>query len=80
MVSSIKASSSKWMNEEKGYRGKFSWQAGYGAFSLGFSQLESLIQYIDNQKEHHKQRTFQEELLDFFEKYKIDYNEEYLWD
>ena len=80
LVSSIKSSSSKWMNEENGFQGKFSWQAGYGAFSLGFSQLEKLIDYIDNQEEHHQTKTFKEELLEFFNKYKVDYNEKYLWD
>ncbi|MCM8543117.1 MAG: IS200/IS605 family transposase, partial [Lentisphaeraceae bacterium] len=79
IVSSIKASSSKWMNEEKGFSGLFSWQAGYGAFSLGFSQLDSLLNYIDHQEEHHRTNTFKEELLEFFDRYKVEYNEKYLW-
>ena len=68
------------MNEEKGFHGKFSWQSGYGAFSLGFSQLGSLLKYIDNQEEHHRTRTFKEELVVFFAKYKVEYIEKYLWD
>ena len=79
IVSSVKASSSKWINEEKEFQGKFAWQAGYGAFSLGFSQLGSLVNYIDDQENHHKTRTFKDELLDFFNRYKVEYDEQYLW-
>ena len=58
----------------------FSWQAGYSVFSLGQSQLNNLIKYIENQKEHHKRRTFKEELLALLKKYEIEYDERYLWD
>ena len=80
LVSKLKSSSSKWMNENNHLDGKFSWQSGYGAFSLGFSQLDSLLNYIDNQEEHHRTKTFKEELLEFFSKYKVEYNEQYLWE
>ena len=80
LVSKLKSSSSKWMNENGQYDGKFSWQAGYGAFSLGFSQLDSLLKYIDNQEEHHLLRSFEEELIYFFHKYKVDYDEKYIWE
>ena len=58
----------------------FSWQAGYSVFSLGQSQLNTLIKYIDNQKEHHKSKTYKEELLEILKKYEIEYDERYLWE
>ncbi len=58
----------------------FTWQAGYGAFSLGQSQLETLMRYIDNQKEHHKKRSFKEELTGLLKKYRVEYDDRYLWD
>ena len=79
LMKQIKMSSSQWMKKHTGQE-RFAWQAGYGAFSLGQSQLKTIIRYIDNQEEHHKTVTFQEELLDFLKKYKIEYNENYLWD
>ena len=58
----------------------FTWQAGYGAFSLGQSNLADLVRYIDNQREHHRSKSFREELLDLLRKYEVEYNEQYLWD
>jgi len=74
----IKTRSSLWM-KEKAYE-KFSWQRGYGIFSLGMSQLPLLLKYIDHQKEHHKNMNFQEEFLSFLDKYGFDKNCPYLWD
>ena len=65
--------------QERGPR-HFSRQAGYGIFSLGQSQLPTLIQYIDIQEEHHRTKSFKEELLTLLEKYDIEYDEKYLWD
>jgi hypothetical protein len=80
LVEEIKKPSSIWMKQqEEGHR-HFSWQAGYGIFSLGQSQLTTLLQYIDNQKEHHRTKSFKEELLELLEKYGVDYDEKYLWD
>ena len=53
----------------------FTWQAGYGALSLGQSQLDALISYIDRQEEHHRKRTFKEELVEFLKRYGVDYDE-----
>lgn len=58
----------------------FSWQRGYGAFSVGPSDLPALVEYIDNQEEHHKKRAFKEEFLAFLNKYGVPYDERYLWD
>ena len=58
----------------------FLWQAGYGAFSLGASQLDALTRYIDGQDEHHRVRGFQEEFRDFLSKYGVEYDERYVWE
>ena len=58
----------------------FAWQDGYGAFSIGYSQLESVINYIDQQKQHHQKFTFEEEYQLVLQKYNIHYDEKYVWD
>lgn len=80
VIQVIKSESSKWMKEQPGTPRSFSWQKGYGAFSVGRSQVDSLIHYIANQKGHHHQRTFQEEFRGFCEKYGIELDERYVWD
>ena len=79
LVEEVKRSSSKWMKAEGSVPG-FSWQAGYGAFSIGESQADTVIHYIQNQEEHHRKVTFQEEFRKFLEKYKVTYDERYVWD
>ncbi len=80
LLEEVKKSSSAWMKQQGTAHRLFAWQAGYGAFSLGQSQLPALLQYIDNQREHHHRRTFKEEFVAFLERYCIDYDERYLWD
>jgi REP element-mobilizing transposase RayT len=80
LVRDIKASSSKFINEQKWFGGKFQWQEGFGAFSYGQSQVQNVIRYIQNQKEHHQKRTFREEYQDFLHKFQIDFKEEYLFE
>lgn len=63
----IKAGSSKWCNQNLKQR-RFEWQAGYSAFSIGQSQVQTTIQYINNQREHHKKRSFENELISFAKK------------
>ncbi len=58
----------------------FAWQKGYGVFSLGVSQKETLFHYIDGQIEHHHTQTFQEEYRTFLQKYGIKFDENYVWD
>jgi len=79
LVAELKRSSSKWI-KTKGpeFRG-FDWQDGYGAFSIGQSNAEALKDYITHQKERHKTRSFQEELLDILRKYHVAYDERYIW-
>jgi hypothetical protein len=60
--------------------GGFSWQRGYGCFSVGPSDLEALCAYIDRQEEHHRTRSFQEEFRAFLAKYDVVYDQTYVWD
>ncbi len=80
LTKKVKATSSKWMKKQEGAFPGFSWQGGYSIFSVSKSRLPALLEYIDSQEEHHKHRTFKEELRDFLDKYDIDYDEKYLWD
>ncbi len=80
VLEKIKSNSSKWINEKKFMPGKFVWQLGYAAFSYARSQRNDVIQYIVNQEQHHKKRTFREEYLDFLEKYAVDYDLKYLFE
>lgn len=59
---------------------QFYWQDGYGAFSVNPSEVDLVINYIANQKEHHKKKSFQEEYRAFLKKYNVDYDERYVWD
>ena len=78
-VKKVKQTSSMWM-KETGHSTRFEWQAGYGAFSIGESQLAALVRYIEGQAEHHLVRTFQEEYRAMLAKYGIAGDERYLWD
>ena len=80
MVRQIKTSSSKWLNQRLGAGFKFAWQAGYGAFTVSESQVSQVRRYIQNQAEHHRKRTFQEELREMLSKHNIEFDERYLWD
>jgi putative transposase len=58
----------------------FSWQQGYGAFSVSVSQLPETIDYIQNQVEHHRTRIFQEEYVTFLKRHELSFDDKYLWD
>jgi putative transposase len=77
MLRRIKGNSSKWANAKT--HGHFAWQAGYGAFSVSRSQRQSVIDYIREQREHHRQRSFKEEFLEFLERHEIEHDENLLW-
>ena len=79
LVRDMKASSSKFIKEKNWVKGRFEWQEGFGAFSYAHSQLQDVIQYILNQEEHHKKRSFKEEYIAFLEKFEVEYNEKYLF-
>ena len=78
LIEELKKGSSKWMKAEG--VPSFSWQAGYGAVSIGESQTETLVRYIQNQEEHHRKVTFQDEFRKFLDRYKVAYDERYVWD
>jgi REP element-mobilizing transposase RayT len=78
LMKQVKQDSSKWINSKGFVNGKFSWQAGYGAFSYSKNQIPNVINYIKNQEEHHKIKTFSEEYLELLQEFKIDYNDLYI--
>jgi len=80
LLRDIKANTSKFVNDKKWLPGRFNWQGGYGAFSYGQSQINNVIQYINNQEMHHKKATFKEEYLKLLEKFEVEYNTEYIFD
>jgi REP element-mobilizing transposase RayT len=80
LIRDIKSNSSKWVNDNGYVMGKFEWQSGFGAFSLGASQLTSLTNYIKNQEEHHRKKTFREEYIEFLKDYEIDFKSEYIFE
>src|SRR2546428_12248015 len=80
LVREIKADSSNFVNEKKFVHGKFSWQEGYGAFSYGHSQLDTVIRYIQNQEYHHRRRSFKDEYLASLKKFEIMFEEKYVFE
>ena len=80
LVRDVKNNTTNFINDRKFLNNKFSWQEGYGAFSYSHSQLDTVYQYILNQEEHHKKKTFKAEYLELLEKFEIEYDEKYLFD
>jgi putative transposase len=80
LVEELKTASSKWLKTQTPALSAFSWQRGYGAFSVGPADLDALLRYIDRQQEHHRTRGFQEEYRAFLTKYGIEFDEQYVWD
>lgn len=80
LMREVKKASNAFINERKFAQGKFEWQEGYGAFSYSHSALDNVIAYIQNQKEHHKKKTFKQEYIGFLKKFQIVYDEKYLFE
>lgn len=81
MMRMVKANSSKWVNERNNVSGsRFAWQSGYGAFTVSQSQLTALVEYVENQEEHHRSRSFQDEFVAILKKHGVEYDERYLFD
>jgi REP element-mobilizing transposase RayT len=74
-VQLIKGNSSKWIHETFPAQHDFAWQEGYGAFGIGISGVDATIKYIQSQPEHHRTRTFKEELVAFLKKHSVEYDE-----
>jgi REP element-mobilizing transposase RayT len=80
LVRDIKNNSSKFINEKGWIKGKFSWQEGYGVFSYSHSHIERVYNYILNQEEHHRKKTFKDEYLELLKKFNIEFKEAYVFD
>jgi REP element-mobilizing transposase RayT len=80
LIGDIKRDSSSWVKKQNANFKDFYWQKGYGAFSIGQSQVETVINYIKGQKEHHKKQDFKDEYRALLNKYEIDFDEQYVWD
>jgi putative transposase len=78
-VQILKGSSSRWIHQTFPDMAAFAWQDGYGAFSVGLSQMNDTVNYIRNQQDHHHGKTFQEEYLAFLRKHEIEYDNRYVW-
>ena len=76
----IKTDSSRWIKKIDDYYSRFSWQVGYGAFSVSSSVVDRTVNYIRNQSRHHKRRTFRDEYKLFLEAYGVEYDERYAFD
>jgi REP element-mobilizing transposase RayT len=79
LLQDLKSNSSKWIKTKGENYQNFFWQDGYGAFSVNPSEVEIVVNYIANQKEHHSKKNFQDEFRAFLEKYEVEYDERYIW-
>ena len=79
LVKEIKSDSTNFISKKKWVHGRFSWQEGYGAFSYGHSQLDTIIRYIQNQEKHHSRRSFRDEYLSLLRKFDIGFEEKYVF-
>ena len=79
-IRDIKANSSGWIHKTFPQFQSFAWQTGYGAFTVSYSSVEAVKNYIANQAEHHRKRTFQEEFVEFLQRHGIEYDDRYLWE
>jgi len=79
LLQDIKDSSSKWINKNEFVPGRFNWQLGYGAFSYSHSQIDTVVKYIQNQKKHHKTKTFREEYIEFLKNFDVPFEERFIF-
>jgi REP element-mobilizing transposase RayT len=78
-VQLIKSGSTKWLHESVPGTAWFSWQEGYGAFTVSRSMVPEVVRYIESQEEHHRKRTFQDEYREFLDAHEMEYDERYVW-
>ena len=79
LMKTVKAKSSKYINDHSLTSSRFEWQEGYGVFSYSHSQVDQVFKYIQNQEEHHKKQTFREEYLGLLKEFNIEYDEQYVF-
>lgn len=80
MIKEVKRGSSLWLKTKSPALADFAWQSGYGIFSIGFSQIETVRKYIAEQEEHHRKVSFQDEFRKLLRRYEIEFDERYVWD
>jgi len=80
LVRGLKTSASSWIKTQFPALHSFQWQGGYGVFSVSESRRDDVCEYIRNQEEHHRQRTFQEEFREMCRRHCIELDEKYVWD
>ena len=80
LMREVKSRSSEFISKENLTPAKFNWQEGYGAFSYSHSHLQTAINYILHQPEHHRKKTFREEYIEFLKKFEVPFEEQYLFD
>jgi putative transposase len=80
LIGDIKRDSSVWIKKQDSQFSRFHWQEGYGAFSVGQTQVNEVMKYIASQKEHHQEKSFENEMRGFYHKYGIEFDEKYVWD
>lgn len=80
LMKTVKAKSSKYINDHGLTPARFEWQKGYGVFSYGQSQVDRVFKYIQSQEAHHKKQTFKDEYVGFLKAFKIEYDEQYLFE
>jgi len=80
VIEKVKSGSSGWIKKQGSTFKNFYWQRGYGSFSANPTEVPTVIDYIQNQKERHKNMTFQDEYRAFLRKYNVEYDERYVWD
>lgn len=79
LMKTVKAKSSKFINDHKLTKSRFEWQEGYGAFSYSQSHIDAVFKYIKNQEEHHKKQSFKKEYLTFLERFEVAFDEKYVF-
>jgi putative transposase len=79
LMQDVKGSSSRWINDKKLVHSKFSWQEGYGAFSYSKAEVPAIIQYIINQTDHHKRKTFSEEYYELLQEFEVDFDDRFIF-
>jgi REP-associated tyrosine transposase len=80
LVKEVKRCSTNFINEQNWMKSKFSWQDGYGGFSYSRSQLDKVVNYIDNQEKHHRKKTVKEEYIEMLKKFEVVYNEKFVFE
>ena len=79
LMQTVKGESSEWINKKRFVRGRFQWQEGYGAFSYSHDRVNQIVNYVLNQKDHHKTRPFLEEYIELLKEFDVPYDNQYIF-